>query len=573
MKKIFYSLFALASMAMTTSCSDELENGTVSNSNEVQVSFNVQLENVTGSRAVGDGKTAKELHYAVYKVDKDNSDGIGIGTEIQAMRGEGTITMKEDLTAEVKFTLVKGQTYNFMFWAQCSDGEKYYYIDYPKGTIDVKYDDADDGATPNVKEKTIAANDENRDAFFYVRKDLKINGPIEEKIILKRPFAQVNVGTQIGSLKDAATAEVWIKESQFVIDNVATKLNMYTGAVSSDENTTVAITYTKAPIIESLENLNDGIGELKDVDGKDYEYLAMNYILVNDQNGENPDGSKKATINGTFEIFGSQTQNGAIESINKFAIPNIPVQRNWRTNIIGDIMNETVTFNIVIDPKFEKDHNYFTEQELAYAFANGGEITLENDVELKQPLILDNKDNFVTINLNGHTITAPKFTESNGTISKGETDSWPFFVKAGTLNIKGNGYIESQACTYSMAVFAIGQDAKVNIYDGIYKNAGEGSDLIYAKNGAKINIYGGTFIACEKQTGVDGTLEKHSALNLYGNGAGGSEIIVYGGRFFEFNPADNKSENPKKDFVAEGYTVTPEVIAGEGTYYTVNKKN
>ena len=193
MKKIFYSLFALASMAMTsTSCSDELENGTVSNSNEVQVSFNVQLENVTGSRAVGDGKTAKELHYAVYKVDKDNSDGIGIGTEIQAMRGEGTITMKEDLTAEVKFTLVKGQTYNFMFWAQSTDGEKYYYIDYPKGTIDVKYDDADDGATPNVKEKTIAANDENRDAFFYVRKDLKINGPIEEKIILKRPFAQVN---------------------------------------------------------------------------------------------------------------------------------------------------------------------------------------------------------------------------------------------------------------------------------------------------------------------------------------------------------------------------------------------
>lgn len=567
MKKLFYPLFALAAMAMTsTSCSDELENGVV-NSNEAEVSFKLRLENTTGSRAVGDGKTAKELHYAVYKVDTDASDGIGIGTEIKALRGEGTTIVKDDLTAEVKFTLVKGQTYNFLFWAQCQGGSKYYTIDYANGAVEVKYTDADNAATTNVKEVKIAANDENRDAFFKVRKDLKIDGPIEETIILKRPFAQVNVGTQIGSLNDAATAEVWITKSQFVIDNVATKLNTYTGAVSSP--TTVAVTYEKAPIIENLTNLKDNVGDLKDVDGKNYEYLAMNYILVNDQNGQTPDGSKQAIINGTFQIYGSQTKGGADELINTFAIPNIPVQRNWRTNIIGDILNETVTFNIVIDPKFDNDHNYYTEKELAYAFANGGEITLDKNVELTKPLILDDKDHFVTINLNGHTITAPMFAESDGTISAGTTDSYPFFVKAGTLNIKGHGWVKSQACKYSMGVFAIGADAKVNIYDGIYENAGEGSDLIYAKNGAKINIYNGTFIACEKKSGVPGTQEKHSALNLYSNGAGDSEIKVYGGRFFEFNPADNLSENPKVSFVAEGYAVTKEEKAGEGTYYKV----
>ena len=120
----------------------------------------------------------------------------------------------------------------------------------------------------------------------------------------------------------------------------------------------------------------------------DYEYLAMNYILVNDTQADaetdknGVEGDTKSTVDATFRIYGSQSENGALEEINTFEIPNIPVQRNWRTNIIGDIMNETVTFNIVVDPKFDNDHNYYTEKELAYAFASGGEITLDKDVAL-----------------------------------------------------------------------------------------------------------------------------------------------------------------------------------------------
>ena len=558
MKKLFYPVFALATMAMTTSCSDELENGTVTNSNEATVSFNLQLENAVGSRAAGDGTIATELHYAVYKANADNA----IGTEIPALRSEGKVTI-EGQKATVQLTLVKGQTYNFLFWAQHPNGEDYYTIDFANGDIKVKYDD-------NKKD----ANDEKRDAFYKVQKNVKITGPIEETIVLKRPFAQVNIGTKIGSLADAKTAAVWIKQSDLTISDVATKLNAYSGAVSEQ----VEVKFDAAAIME--QNKYDKEGELKDVDQQNYEYLAMNYILVNDtqkdaetdKNGV--EGDTKATVNATFNIWGSQiSENGALDTtpINTFEIPNIPVQRNWRTNIIGDIMNETVTFNIVVDPKFDNDHNYYTEKELAYAFVSGGEITLDKDVELTKPLVLEG-DKVVTINLNGKTIKAPTFAaNSNADVTEGTTDSCPFIVKGGTLNIKGNGTIESAECDYSMAVWAIGSDAVVNIYDGVYKNAGEGSDLIYAKNGAKINIYGGTFIACEKQAGSNGTEEKYSALNLADNT--GSEIKVYGGRFFEFNPADNKSENPKVNFVAPGYAVVKEVVDGEGTYYNVVSYN
>ena len=545
MKKMFYSMFALAAMAMTsTSCSDEIESGAL-NSNEAAVSFNLQLENAVGSRAIGDGNTATELHYAVYKA-KDGE----IGTEIPALRGSngymGTKTISGH-QATVELTLVKGQTYNFLFWAQAPNGEDYYDINFAEGKITIKYD--------NDKKD---ANDEKRDAFCKVHKNVKITGPIEETIVLKRPFAQVNVGTKIGSLEEARKAAVWIKQSDITIKNVANKLNAYSGAVEGD----VEVTFAQANIPEQSKYNTDG--ELKDVDQKNYEYLAMNYILVNDtqkdaetdKNGV--EGDTKSTVNATFRIYGSQeSENGALDAtpINTFDIPNIPVQRNWRTNIIGDIMNETVTFNIVIDPKFDNDHNYYTEKELAYAFASGGEISLDKDVVLTDPLILDaNEDGsekVVTINLNGHTIKAPLFTENNGTFSKGSTDSYPFIVNKGTLNIKGEGSIEAQACRYSMAVWANG--GTVNIYGGTYRNAGEGSDLIYAKNGGVVNIYGGTFEACEKQPGTQGTLEKHSALNLHGSNPG--TITVYGGRFFEFNPADNKSENPKVNFVADGYAV------------------
>jgi hypothetical protein len=165
--------------------------------------------------------------------------------------------------------------------------------------------------------------------------------------------------------------------------------------------------------------------------------------------------------------------------------------------------------------------------------------------------------------LNGHTIKAPLFTESNGTISEGQTDSYPFLVNKGTLNIKGEGNIVAQACAYSMAVWANG--GTVNIYGGIYRNDGEGSDLIYGKNGGIVNIYGGTFEACEKQPGTEGTQEKHSALNLHGSNPG--SITVYGGRFYKFNPADNASESPKVSFVADGYDVKQ-----DGDYFVVVKK-
>ena len=202
--------------------------------------------------------------------------------------------------------------------------------------------------------------------------------------------------------------------------------------------------------------------------------------------------------------------------------------------------------------------NVTNSQELVEAVAAGRSVRLVEDINLEEPVIVDPTlyatragvvD--VTVDLNGKTITAPLFTESNGAVTAGTTDSYAFWVKPGAkLTIVGDGVVQTQACKYSIAVWADGGEVVIN--GGEYYNAGVGSDLVYAKNGGKVTINAGYFEACEKQAGVDGTNEKHSALNLHGNTTGNA-ITVYGGSFYGFDPANNVSENPAVNFCAAGY--------------------
>lgn len=206
--------------------------------------------------------------------------------------------------------------------------------------------------------------------------------------------------------------------------------------------------------------------------------------------------------------------------------------------------------------------------ELVAAVAEGKNVVLEENITLEEPVIVKpvvatkaETVHEVTIDLNGKDIIAPLFAESDGNVTDGDTDSYAFWVKeGGKLTINGNGNVTTQACTYSIAVWAQGGEVVIN--GGTYANAGEGSDLIYASAGGKVTVNGGTFNANKKQAGVVGNNNEYSALNLKDNT--GSTIIVYGGTFYNFNPADNLSEGPGTNFVATGYNVVQ-----SGEWYTV----
>lgn len=185
------------------------------------------------------------------------------------------------------------------------------------------------------------------------------------------------------------------------------------------------------------------------------------------------------------------------------------------------------------------------------ALYDGGAV-INEDFIMNGAAIVTNK---TYVNLNGKTISGGIFTESNGEIVEGNTDSYAFWVKKGgelTINDEGNlGGVKAQAAQYSIAVWA--QGGKVIINGGRFINDGEGADLIYASAGGQVIINGGEFYPCEKQSGVSGTADKFTALNIKDKDRETSSIVVYGGKFYNFNPANNQSEGPNTSFVAEGY--------------------
>lgn len=112
------------------------------------------------------------------------------------------------------------------------------------------------------------------------------------------------------------------------------------------------------------------------------------------------------------------------------------------------------------------------------------------------------------------------------------------------------------------AVWCNGENAKVIINGGIFTIGGlaEGDtghiDLIYASQGT-IEINGGIFM------GEDDTVWLLNCKDAaYTEGK--ASIIVNGGTFINWNPADCVSEGEHTNFVADGYVVVSEII-NQGT--------
>ena len=420
------------------------------------------------------------------------------------------------LTATFNLRLVAQQTYDFVFWADCSTGDHYNTDDLTNITVKGNY----------------AGNNDEFDAFTGALLDYQVKGAFSENITLRRPFGQLNVKT----LDMAAIPDPTLKPTKVKVafTAVPTSFNAKKGEIGA---ATAAVEYT---------------ADVLSADGD----LTVDYIWAPVEEATLADFSM-TFLNGTTEI----STNGDFK--------NIPIRRNYRTNVSGNLLTKQGTFNVTIDPEFYKpDINDYPE--LRAALANGGTVTLSEDVTVEAPLVVETGKT-VEIDLNGKDII--------NTTSLPDTDprygnTTVFEVKGGaTLNIKGDGNIKAIGTKpnedgYRMAVYAYG-DAKVNIYGGNFVNDQDYNDhnaqldLIYADQQAVINIYGGTFES--KSANNRG----YWVLNL--KDGSGAAINVYGGTFINYDPSSSMTENPVKNFVAEGYTAikTSAEPAPNGTYTVV----
>lgn len=180
-------------------------------------------------------------------------------------------------------------------------------------------------------------------------------------------------------------------------------------------------------------------------------------------------------------------------------------------------------------------------EELTEAIANGGNITIAESIDAPTAFVISTD---TTITNNG------ELTISEDTVGDGV-----FKVVEGTLTLDGNGIINGlDKSGWSMAVWAT-DNGKVVIKNGYFTNVGAHSpedsehyDLIYASNNGQVEILGGEF-KCETPKWT---------LNIKDNSRETASIVVKGGKFHGFNPADCDTEGEHTNFVAPGYKVVEE---------------
>ena len=353
MKKLFSSIMMAAAALFITSCaSDDMTSSQTGE--KAEVTFALGLEDGIGTRAISDGTGANYLAYAVFNAD---------GTILEDYKKQG-----EAVTFPVQktLTLAKDKTYKIVFWAQNSACSAYTVSDDMKVTVNY--------AGIN--------NDETRDAFFKTV-EFTVKGAAQIDVELQRALAQINVGVTAADWEAAKKSGVTIEKSVAYIKQAATSVDLLTGKASDP----VDVTYTENAI--PAEDLV--------VDGETYKWLSMSYILVADGTET---GTEKATLNDLG--FSFNYTGGAVEF--KSGLTSVPVQRNYRTNIVGKLLTGDVNFNITVDNIYAGNHAYpeTVEQQLAMAAAVGGAVTLTEDVTLTKPLVV-NAD--MVINLNGKTIS------------------------------------------------------------------------------------------------------------------------------------------------------------------------
>ena len=374
MKRYLLSTFTIAAAALlVTSCNDEMDNG-LKTGDEGTVTFTAQLPSEMGTRAFADGLTAKHLQYAVYEA--------GQSTPLKVFGDETTVVGEAemvDLKKSVTLQLTSGKSYDVIFWADATTDSPYTF-DPATQKVSVDY-------------SKVNNNSDNCDAFFK-KETITVSGNQSVDVKLTRPFAQVNIGTDDFDAAKASGLEVTQTE---VVAKAFATLNLATGEVADEDERTFTM--------KAIPTASDG--EFPVAGG--YKYLSMDYLLV---------GADKATVDVAFNYGGPQNR----------TFTNVPVQRNYRTNIYGSLLTNTTDFNVVIEPAFIGTLGIATDEELADAASHHNRhVQLADNVQLALPtniaegVVITGGTNSVLKVKNGYQIPNDNVTFKDVTLARDDS--------------------------------------------------------------------------------------------------------------------------------------------------------
>lgn len=362
MKKFIFSAIAAIGLLLSPSCSDENE-ALSGSGNEALVSFSVNLADGIQTKAtIGDGTKAKNLVVDVFEKNTTNDEY----TQVGGLRQKHDGAFNDGLTTTVNFNLVKGKTYRLIFWAQkqsvvSSNANSPYNID-DLSKIKVNYHA---GITV----------DEDRDAFLYVTDPITVSGNFSEEVTMTRPFAQLNYLIDKAEYDAAVAAGMVIQKAKVTVAKVATELYPLKNSVGVPaENVMFEVTdfptnFTESPLKNYITLPKPGVAQESTPTTEKYYYLASKYFLVYAGDG----AADKAGVSATLATTSLKLQDASGDIANyEFKVPAVPVQRNYRTNIYGNLITSEGEFTVNIVPGFSGEDNNLPQS--AAVVNNYGEI-------------------------------------------------------------------------------------------------------------------------------------------------------------------------------------------------------
>lgn len=409
-------------------------------SGEVNVSITVGLPDVLDTKAIAQAEEADIVYYEVWNADWSKQ----LYPVDNSTLASAVVDQKK---AVVELVLVADQTYNFIFWAQ----------DEACGAYDVNELKA-------VKIDYAAMAQGNQDKFdaFYAVEELTVTGPINKTIYLRRPFAQLNFGA---SRMNSSLGDITIGATSVTVDGLATVFNTIDGVGTAEA--AAPVTFTASGLASTTEELV--------TNSSSYTWITMDYMCMMDD---------KSTVDVTadFEVTGIGTVHHDLTSV--------PVQRNYRTNIVGDLFTTDAKLEIIIDPAFEKpDHivgigtpiDNKVSLQASIDKASDGEVLVLADGEYEGTFLIADKSLTLVAENPGQAVIKGKLGVAYNTVT---VKGIAFEVSSATAAATSNNLV-NKAGSYIIPIYCADVVVENCTFSGMTDT--EGAIYYYANTGSATN--------------------------------------------------------------------------------------
>ena len=425
-------LFAIATLVLlfAVSCQrDELQGGFISGE-EVSVSISAVMPDggsavVKSDTEPGNGSFANRCIMQIYYLpdrESGSADPIPYGDRV-------TVAVSGMKALFPDQRLVSGHDYRFVFWADhVTDNSSAEAL-----AQDLHYD-TEEFPIVSFKEEedgtlSYSSNDDTRDAFFAAEVR-NISGPSSLSFDLKRPFGQLNIiTTDWGVIPGDVVDQLRPSNVRLDFKSLPNSIDLVSGKVTGSVN----ISSEVVPVSRVPEN-------------GDSKQLSFDYIFAKD-------GEQTVLADFTMDFLLADGTTQVTDEAYTFT--NIPVQRNYQTNVRGNLLTDRTGVEIEVIPEFYTPAiEISTEEELVGILTNGGNAVLTGDVTVSsqyltleegENALLDLADHTITFDANGTALTATgaSVTFKNGTIIADKIEK----VNVSAMTLGENGSMELDGIT------------------------------------------------------------------------------------------------------------------------------